>query len=113
MPIQLFRKTEFVSDDVASSDPTVSCDVVAIIFPDGFETKIEEATYELPALLLKVVQSVDERQPAAEPLETVQSFARAPFRTYLEAVTVIPLVPETVPVAISPKRAGVPLFEVQ
>ena len=59
-------------------------------------------------LLLKVVQSVVERHPAAEPLATVQSIASAPPRAKRPAVVVMPFVPETVPVATVP-IAPVPL----
>ena len=48
---------------------------------------------------LKVVQFADERHPAALPLATVQSIAKAPPIAERAAVTVIPPVPETVPVA--------------
>ena len=104
------KKEELV--DVAIRLPTVSCVPVAIIFPDAFETKIEEAGYELPALLLKVVQSVDERQPVAEPLETVQSITNAPPIAERPAVTVTPPEAETVPVAIPAKSPFVPTVRI-
>ena len=48
IPIQLFRKTEFETVDVDRSDPTVSCDVVAIKFaPVASETKMELAGYDV------------------------------------------------------------------
>ena len=50
--------------------------------------------------LLNDVQSVVERHPAALPLAAVQSIARAPPSAARAAVTVMPLVPDTVPVAV-------------
>lgn len=55
-------------------------------------------------MLLNVVQSVEERHPAAEPEAAVQSIARAPPNTPRFAVTVMPFVPETVPVATLPRE---------
>ena len=54
------------------------------------------------SLLLKVVQSAEAKHPAAEPVATVQSIAKAPPIAERLAVTVIPLVHDTVPVAIPP-----------
>ena len=50
-------------------------------------------------LLLNVFQLAMEIQPAADAEAVVQSMASAPPTAALLAVTVIPLVPETVPVA--------------
>ena len=48
---------------------------------------------------LKVSQSISERQPSLLVSATVQSMASVPPIAERPAVTVIPLVPETVPVA--------------
>ena len=52
------------------------------------------------AVVLKVDQSAEERQPAAEAVETVQSMVKAPPITERPAVAVTPPVADTVPVAI-------------
>ena len=48
MPIQLFRNIEFETVDVARSDPTVSCDVVAISdVPSALDVMIELFGYDV------------------------------------------------------------------
>ena len=63
MPIQLFRKTEFTSVDVAKSDPTVSCDVVAMrAEPSELDVTMEllaKAVLPVPPLAI-----VLEKEPA-------------------------------------------------
>ncbi len=41
IPVQLFRKTLLETVDVDSSEPTVSCEVVAIKFPALFVVMME------------------------------------------------------------------------
>src|ERR1043165_10316039 len=60
------------------------------------------------SLLLKAVQSLDERHPGALPLAVVQSIVSAPPIAARPAVTVMPLVPVTVPVATPLILAGGP-----
>ena len=63
IPIQLLRKMEFTRVDVESSDPTVSCDVVAMrAEPSEFETMMElaaKAVLPVPPLAM-----VLEKEPA-------------------------------------------------
>ena len=62
---------------------------------------------------LNLEKSVAAKQPADDAEATVQSMVRLPPNTLRPAVAVIPLVPETVPVATEPSFAGNPLVVVQ
>ena len=83
---------------VVEKPPKVIVPVSVIVPPMIGHVVAIEVTVPEP-LLLNVVQSVEERQPAALPDATVQSIANAPPTAERPAVTVMPFVPETVPVA--------------
>ena len=83
-------------DEAEDIKPLSNKILVVVALP--FVLGVQEKT----SFPLKVVQSADARHPAALPLATVQSIAKAPPIAERPAVTVIPLVPDTVPVAIPP-----------